>query len=211
MLGSNSSHEDNISETGRIDYFRFTLAATNTIRLSFGRLRLNVDLFLEDASGEALGKSIGRSSQSESIARTLPAGVYHVRVAAQEAGESPLQAEPGKPRGHGERAAGDVHRGGRRCAARRKAWASSPGWENPAAKTTKSTAGTTRSTTTASRCVRSGAGRGSDCAGIHWNREQDGGPKNLTPTRKKEESPGPHSPPLVSNAQPRPLQFSPNR
>ena len=91
VLESGPSHTDRIGGTDRTDYFHFTLAGVHFIRLSLRNLRQNADLFLEDESGEVIEESTELSGNSESITRRLPSGVYHVRVAARVAGETPYK------------------------------------------------------------------------------------------------------------------------
>ena len=64
------------------------MPGTNITRLTLGNLSQNADLFLENASGEVIEKSIRQASQAESLTRTLLPGTYYVRVAAQVVGES---------------------------------------------------------------------------------------------------------------------------
>ncbi len=70
------------------DYYSFTLGERQTVTLSLRRQDANADLYLEDGDGTVLASSTAGGNRNEGIERTLDAGTYYVRVAAQEAGDN---------------------------------------------------------------------------------------------------------------------------
>ena len=70
----------------RLDYFRFTLTAARTVELALRRQDANGDLYLEDGDGNGLSSSENQGDANESIAESLGAGAYYVRVAARAGG-----------------------------------------------------------------------------------------------------------------------------
>ena len=72
----------------RLDYFRFTLTAARTVELALRRQDANGDLYLEDGDGNGLSSSENGGDANESIAESLGAGTYYVRVAARAGGNN---------------------------------------------------------------------------------------------------------------------------
>ena len=72
----------------RLDYFRFTLTAARTVELALRRQDANGDLYLEDGDGNGLSSSENGGDANESIAESLGAGAYYVRVAARAGGNN---------------------------------------------------------------------------------------------------------------------------
>ncbi len=62
------------------DYYRFTLDATSSFRLSLTDLTTDADVQLFDGNGVVLATSNAAGTNAEAIARTLAAGTYYVRV-----------------------------------------------------------------------------------------------------------------------------------
>ena len=62
------------------DYYQFELTGEADIDVSLTGLGQDIDLYLFDAAGRQLGRSIRPGGESESIARSLSAGTYHVLV-----------------------------------------------------------------------------------------------------------------------------------
>ena len=94
-LGDVTSQEGVIHRDGsvngasdRLDYFRFTLTAARTVELALRRQDANGDLYLEDGDGNGLASSENGGDANESIAESLVAGTYYVRVAAQALGNN---------------------------------------------------------------------------------------------------------------------------
>ena len=72
----------------RLDYFRFTLTAARTVELALRRQDANGDLYLEDGDGNGLSSSENGGDANESMAESLGAGTYYVRVAARAGGNN---------------------------------------------------------------------------------------------------------------------------
>ena len=72
----------------RTDYYKFTLTEARAVTLSLRRQDADADLYLEDGDGNVLASSTRGGTRGETIAETLEAGTYYVRVAAQEAGDN---------------------------------------------------------------------------------------------------------------------------
>ena len=94
-LGDVTSQEGVIHRDGsvngasdRLDYFRFTLTAARTVDLALRRQDANGDLYLEDGDGNGLSSSENGDDANESIAESLGAGTYYVRVAARAGGNN---------------------------------------------------------------------------------------------------------------------------
>ena len=94
-LGDVTSQEGVIHRDGsvngasdRLDYFRFTLTAARTVELALRRQDANGDLYLEDGDGTGLSSSENEGNAKESIAESLGAGTYYVRVQARAVGNN---------------------------------------------------------------------------------------------------------------------------
>ena len=94
-LGDVTSQEGMIHRDGSVngasdglDYFRFTLTAARTVELALRRQDANGDLYLEDGDGNELSSSENGGDANESIAESLGAGTYYVRVAARAGGNN---------------------------------------------------------------------------------------------------------------------------
>ncbi len=70
------------------DYYSFTLGERQAVTLDLRRQDANADLYLEDGDGTVLASSTQGGTRNEGIEQTLDAGMYYVRVAAQEAGDN---------------------------------------------------------------------------------------------------------------------------
>ena len=70
----------------QVDYYRFTLTEAKRVGLGLRQQDANADLFLEDANGTVLYSSTNTGTGNESIAETLLAGTYYLRVESQAAG-----------------------------------------------------------------------------------------------------------------------------
>ncbi|MYG26582.1 MAG: hypothetical protein F4213_11245 [Boseongicola sp. SB0677_bin_26] len=70
------------------DYYSFSLGERQTVTLSLRGQDADADLYLEDGAGTVLASSRMVGTRNESIERTLEAGTYYVRVAADEAGRN---------------------------------------------------------------------------------------------------------------------------
>ena len=80
-LGSRSGDVNAINNTD--DYYRFTLTHKRTMFFRVSNLIHDVDLFLEDESGQTLASARGGSTTEDSIVRELVPGTYFVRVNAE--------------------------------------------------------------------------------------------------------------------------------
>ena len=72
----------------RVDYFVFGLTQANGVDLTLGLMERNADLFLEDSGGSVLHESRAAGLGEESLSGSLEAGIYYVRIEAQEVGEN---------------------------------------------------------------------------------------------------------------------------
>jgi len=63
------------------DFYRFELTGDVEVDVSLTGLAQDIDLYLFDAAAHQVGQSIRPGRQSESIARSLAAGTYHVLIA----------------------------------------------------------------------------------------------------------------------------------
>ena len=63
------------------DMYRFQLDREGEIEIALTGLSQDIDLYVYDAAGSQLGRSIRPGRQSESFTQTLAAGTYHVLVA----------------------------------------------------------------------------------------------------------------------------------
>ncbi len=70
------------------DYYSFSLGERQAVTLSLRGQDADADLYLEDGDGTVLASSRMVGTRNESIERTLEAGTYYVRVAADEAGRN---------------------------------------------------------------------------------------------------------------------------
>ncbi len=69
-----------IGGTDRVDYYRFELTRTAEVDLALTALEQDIDLYLLDAVGGQLARSIRPGNQSEDLGRTLAAGEYFIKV-----------------------------------------------------------------------------------------------------------------------------------
>ena len=69
-----------------VDYRRFRLTETRTLRFELRNLTADADLYLEDASGQVLGSSTRSGTAGESVVRELGPGTWYVRVDANASG-----------------------------------------------------------------------------------------------------------------------------
>ena len=82
-LASAREQSDTVSYSGNYDdYYRFTLTGTRTLRFELRNLSADADLYLEDAAGRWLQSSTLSGTAVDSIAHTLGAGTWYVRVRA---------------------------------------------------------------------------------------------------------------------------------
>ena len=88
---------------GSLDYFRFTLSASRTMRFELRDLTANANLYLEDSSGTVLARSELAGTEVDAIVRQLGAGTYYVRVDAYAGGAGAIgyQLYLGNPPGDG--------------------------------------------------------------------------------------------------------------
>ena len=73
-------------DADQVDYYRFTLTEAKRVGLGLRQQDANADLFLEDADGTVLYSSTNSGTDNETIAETLLAGTYYLRVESQAAG-----------------------------------------------------------------------------------------------------------------------------
>ena len=71
-----------LATTGDRDWFTFTLPARTTAVVTLGNLQTDSTLQLQAACGATIATSNRSGLQYEELVQTLPAGTYHVRVAA---------------------------------------------------------------------------------------------------------------------------------
>lgn len=69
-----------VGGTDRVDYYRFELTQTAEVDLALAGLQQDIDLYLLDATGGQLARSIRPGNQSEVLGRTLAAGEYFIKV-----------------------------------------------------------------------------------------------------------------------------------
>lgn len=62
------------------DWFKFSLAGEADVSVDLTGLSADADVYLVDAAGGELGRSVNASDSDESLAATLAAGTYYVRV-----------------------------------------------------------------------------------------------------------------------------------
>ena len=79
----------------RVDYFKFTLSEAKRVGLGLRQQDADADLFLEDADGNVLYSGTRDGTANEWLFTTLLAGVYYVRVEAQEAGANDFKLRYG--------------------------------------------------------------------------------------------------------------------
>ena len=70
----------------RVGHYRFTLTEAKKVNLGLRQQDADADLFLEDAEGNVLHRSVADGTSNERVVATLLAGTYYARVEAQEAG-----------------------------------------------------------------------------------------------------------------------------
>ncbi len=68
------------------DYYGFTLSVQHNMRFELTGLSANANLYLENAKGGVLHRSISTSTSDDSITAMLAAGTYYIRVDAAESG-----------------------------------------------------------------------------------------------------------------------------
>ena len=69
-----------------VDYRRFRLTETRTLRFELRNLTADADLYLEDASGQVLASSTRSGTAGETVVRALGPGTYYVGVDANASG-----------------------------------------------------------------------------------------------------------------------------
>ncbi|KEO84174.1 M4 family metallopeptidase [Tumebacillus flagellatus] len=80
-ITSGTAYNGYISSSSDVDWFKFTTADSGTINASLTNLPKDYDLYLYDAAGTQLSKSINGGTTSESIAYSASApGTYYVKV-----------------------------------------------------------------------------------------------------------------------------------
>jgi hypothetical protein len=76
-------HESAVDAPGDVDWYRFTTTADRPVLITLGDLVTDLRLDLHAACGTSLASSDQAGTGYEEIARTLPAGTYHVAVAGR--------------------------------------------------------------------------------------------------------------------------------
>ena len=71
-----------------VDYYCFTIAKDEMVRLQLQDLDYNADLVLQDKGGNVVASSPNGGIADEEIVQRLSAGKYYVKVEAKEAGEN---------------------------------------------------------------------------------------------------------------------------
>jgi hypothetical protein len=79
LLGT-QTFQGYVGQSDTNDYYRFTVSARSSINVQMSGMSADADLQLLNANGTVLASSVRGGSSSESIARTLDAGTYFVRV-----------------------------------------------------------------------------------------------------------------------------------
>lgn len=79
-LGNTKSIAGFVGKQDKIDFYKFTLARSSNIALSLTRLKANADVTLLNNSGVTIASSNQLKKLPESIATTLEAGTYYIRV-----------------------------------------------------------------------------------------------------------------------------------
>lgn len=69
-----------VGGTDRVDYYRFELTQAAEVDLALTGLQQDIDLYLLDAAGGQLARSIRPGNQSEALGQTLAAGEYFIKV-----------------------------------------------------------------------------------------------------------------------------------
>jgi len=75
---------DRIGGADKHDFYRFTLNNSSSFKSSLNGLKANADLHLLNQAGQVLQKSTRKGKSSESIAATLGAGTYFIRVQSRD-------------------------------------------------------------------------------------------------------------------------------
>jgi ELWxxDGT repeat protein len=75
-----STYSDWVGSSDRNDYYKFTLGAGGSFNLALSDLGANADVQLLDSNGTAIAGSGNAGTANESIARSLAAGTYYIRV-----------------------------------------------------------------------------------------------------------------------------------
>ena len=68
------------------DVRRFRLTETRTLRFELRNLTADADLYLEDANGQVVGRSVRSGTSTETVVRELGPGTWYVRVDANASG-----------------------------------------------------------------------------------------------------------------------------
>lgn len=80
ILTGSRTYNDFVGSIDVNDYYRFTLASRSNFTLSLTGMSADADVQLLNSSGSVIAASAASGSTSETIARTLDAGNYYVRV-----------------------------------------------------------------------------------------------------------------------------------
>jgi subtilisin family serine protease len=80
VLDGTETINGSVGPADRNDYYRFEITAETEVDIQLTGLAQDVDLYVYDAAGRQLGRSIRPADQSESFTRTLAAGTYQVLV-----------------------------------------------------------------------------------------------------------------------------------
>lgn len=87
-LDGRQQFNDWVGTTDSEDYYRFELETRGEVNLELTGLSGDVDLYLYDANGNRVARSWNGGNSDETIAATLDAGTYYVRVVPYQSTES---------------------------------------------------------------------------------------------------------------------------